>query len=289
MRQADDQRYAEAMSRVRLHEPTNEDIDMLNTRIGAPIPDSFSAPIIVRRHSVRHALNVQKLNEVACKQNIPITHCKARITGRKELSIEKAYSIIQGPKNALGDGILSVIPGAPLIITKNLKYLPVPLMNGNIVEFYGFANVPSQEQGIGILSAPQYMLVKLRSEETVVQIEGLPPDVVPIWPESFRYNAGHGRWVRLLQFPATLAYAISDYKCQGQTYDFLRVDIKKPNTGNASVMSPYVQLSRSRSLHGLSILRPFDPDELRAPIPDELKEELEWEQMMSKRTAEIYP
>lgn len=54
-------------------------------------------------------------------------------------------------------------------------------------------------------------------------------------------------------------------------------------------MSPYVQLSRGLSLQRLSILRPFDPDDLRALIPDELKAELRWEQEMSILTAEIYP
>ena len=289
MRQAQDQRYAEAMRRVRLHEPTNEDIEMLNSRSGAPIPDSLSAPIVVRHHSVCHAINVQKLNDIAYTKNLAIIHCKARVIARHGISIENTYSIIQGPKKTLGDAILSLVPGAPLMITKNLKYLPVHLVNGTIVKFYGFANVTPQKHESGILSAPQYMLVKLLSEESIIEITGLPPNIVPIWAERFKYNPGHGRWVKLEQFPVTLAYAISDYKCQGQSYDCLRVDIKKPNTGNASVMSPYVQLSRSRSLQGLSILRPFDPDDLRAPIPEELSAELEWEQKMSDRMAEIYP
>lgn len=111
---------------------------------------------------------------------------------------------------------------------------------------------------------------------------------MPIWPESFKYNEGHGRWARLRQFPVTLAYAITDFKCQSQTYEWLRVDIKKPHVGSASVMSPYVQLSRGQSLQRLSILRPFDPDDLRAPISDELKAELKWEQEMNVLTAEIY-
>ena len=112
--------------------------------------------------------------------------------------------------------------------------------------------------------------------------------MVPIWSESFRYNAGHGRWAKLKQFPVTLAYVLTDFKCQGQTYEWLRVDIKRPHVGAASVMSPYVQLSRSQSLQRLSILRPFDADDLRAPISEELKAELKWEQEMDEKTARIY-
>ena len=59
--------------------------------------------------------------------------------------------------------------------------------------------------------------------------------------------------------------------------------------GAASVMSPYVQLSRGQSLQRLSILRPFDPDDLRAPISEELKAELKWEKEMSELTTSIYP
>jgi hypothetical protein len=290
MRQAEDQRYAEAMARIRIHEPTDQDIAMLNSRIGAPIPDSPEVPIIVRRHYVRHAINFQKLKEMAAVHGMPVIHCKAEVINNHGLSLHQLYSIIQGPKKALGDSVLTVVPGAPLMITKNLNHLPVPLVNGTIVEFYGFSETTNKGgMASAIIDLPQYMLVRLQSKEKVIHIPGLPENVVPLFPESFKYDAGHGRWARLRQFAATLAYAITDFKCQGQTYEWLRVDIKKPHTGAASVMSPYVQLSRGRSLQRLSILRPFNADDLRAPIPEELIVELEWERQMHEQTTEIYP
>ena len=288
MRQAEDLRYAETMARIRIHEPTDHDIEMLNSRIGIPIPDSSAIPIIVRRHYVRHALNLQRLKETASAHSLPVLHCKAEVISNHGFSLHQLYSIIQGPKKAIGDGILSVIPGAPLMITKNLSHLPVPLVNGAIVEFFGFSETMTGYISSAIIDLPQYMLVRLQSKDKIIHIPGLPENVVPIWPESFKYNAGHGRWARLRQFPVTLAYAITDFKCQGQTYEWLRVDIKKPQTGASSVMSPYVQLSRGQSLQRLSILRPFDPEDLRVPIPEELREELEWEVEMSERTTEIY-
>ena len=289
MRQAEDSEYAGAMARLRIHEPTDEDIMMLNSRIGAPIPDSPSAPIVVRRHFVRHALNLQKLKETAATTNTSITHCKAEVISNHGLAMHQLYSIIQGPKKAFGDGILSVIPGAPLMITKNLNHLPIPLVNGAIVEFYGFSGSTNMDGTSTIIDLPQYMLVRLQSDnKEVIHIPGLPVNVVPIWPESFRYSLGHGRWARIKQFPVTLAYAITDFKCQGQTYEWLRVDIKRPHTGAASVMSPYVQLSRGQALQRLSILRPFNPDDLRAPIPEDLEVELKWEEEMSRETMRLY-
>jgi hypothetical protein len=49
-------------------------------------------------------------------------------------------------------------------------------------------------------------------------------------------------------------------------------------------MSPYVQLSRCQALQRLSILRPFDPDDLRAPIPEDLIVKLKRAEEMSKET-----
>lgn len=237
---------------------------------------------------MRHALNLQRLKEAAAQQNMAIIHCKAEVVVNYGISIHRLYSVIQGLKKAIGDGVLSLIPGAPLIITKNLSYLPVPLVNSTVVEFYGLSDDASEMTPSGVIDLPTYILVRLPSKSQIIQIPGLPENVVPIWPESFRYDVGHGRWAKLRQFPVTLAYAITDFKCQGQTYEWLRVDIKKPQTGAASVMSPYVQLSRVQSLQRLSILRPFDPDDLRVPIPKELIEELEWEQRMNELTAQIY-
>jgi hypothetical protein len=208
------------MARLRIHEPTDQNIIMLNSRIRAPIPDSPSAPIIVRQHFVHYALNLQKLKETVATTNTSITHCKAQVISNHGLSLHQLYFIIQGPKNAFGDGILSVIPGVPLMITKNLNHLPIPLVNGAIVEFYGFSGSTNMDRTSKIIDLPQYMLIRLHSDnEEIIHILGLPVNVVPIWSESFRYSLGHGRSARIKQFPVTLAYAIIDFKCQGQTYE----------------------------------------------------------------------
>ncbi len=133
------------------------------------------------------------------------------------------------------------------------------------------------------------MLIKLKHDVGVqVAIPGLPPSVIGIEPISLTYNADHGKKITYIQFPATLAYAIMDYKCQGQTFEWVIVDLKKPNRGSSPTSSPYVQLSRAKTRACLSILRPFDPAELRSPLSKHILTELEWQERMAEETEILY-
>ena len=52
--------------------------------------------------------------------NIPITHCLAKITKCNRMSLSEAYGVKGGHAKVKGDGILSVIPGTPLLVTQNI-------------------------------------------------------------------------------------------------------------------------------------------------------------------------
>ena len=165
-------------------------------------------------------------------------------------------------------------------------------MNGAIVQFYGFSRTDSAALGDDITYPPEYMLVKvLHDIEGNIHIPGLPVSVVPIKTKRFTYGKRKGRHVTLEQFPVTVAYAITDYKCQGQTYYWAIVDLKRPTgRGGRSVpSSAYVQLSRAKALNQLSIILPFDERDLWEPLPVELIEELKWEEEMAVQTASMYP
>jgi len=131
------------------------------------------------------------------------------------------------------------------------------------------------------------MLVKV-ADELNISIPGLPPSVVPIEPIRFTYRARSHKQATLLQFPVTLAYVITDFKCQSQTFDYVLCDLEKPRTGQAPTTSVYVQLSRARSLQRLSIMRPFNVDQLTTPLPPELLDELQWESDMDEKTRALY-
>ncbi len=154
-------------------------------------------------------------------------------------------------------------------------------VNGAIVQFCGFANDEPVQLG-DIISSPKYMLNKIFDKD--ISIPGLPSNVVPFETIRIQYSPGKGRSVTFYQFPAVLAYAITDYKCQGQTYLYLLADLKRPLRGSPPAASLYVQLSRCRSINNLSILRPFDVNELFVPLSDALIQELNWERIKYEET-----
>jgi len=132
------------------------------------------------------------------------------------------------------------------------------------------------------------MLVKLKHDVGIqIALPGFPPSVIGIEPVLSTYNGSHGKTVTYLQFPVTLAYAITDYKCQGQTFEWVIVDLKKPS-GRSPASSPYVQLSRARTRTRLSILRPFDPTELQSDLSKHILAELEWQTQKAKETEAMY-
>jgi hypothetical protein len=156
-------------------------------------------------------------------------------------------------------------------------------VNGAIVELYGFAVREKAVPGEPLDPTQCCMLIQV-NEDRHIQREGLPPNVVALDNERFTFNAGHHRSVTIRQFPVTLAFVITDYKCQGQTYQFVLADLKKPIRGGSPASSLYVQLSRCRSLNNLSIMRPFQADELCTSLSSELLTELEWQENLAEQT-----
>jgi len=55
------------------------------------------------------------------KTGTPITHCVATVIKKSGMSMDQVRRIKAGNDDALGDGILGLLPGAPLMITKNLN------------------------------------------------------------------------------------------------------------------------------------------------------------------------
>jgi hypothetical protein len=70
-----------------------------------------------------------------------------------------------------------------------------------------------------------------------------------------------------IQLPELGAYAMTDYKAQGQTFPRAVINIKSPGS-NAG---PYVMLSRLKSLEGFIILDDFPADKVRRKLTNDLR------------------
>ena len=91
---------------------------------------------------------------------------------------------------------------------------------------------------------------------------GLPRGVIPLTPSlaPFTVTGRKGKKFKISrsQYPMTAGYAFTDYKSQGQTIEYVIIDIGKPPTGALSPFSVYVALSRSRGRDTIQLLREFN-------------------------------
>jgi hypothetical protein len=83
------------------------------------------------------------------------------------------------------------------------------------------------------------------------------------------------------QIPCSPAFALTDYRVQGQTYDEITVDLVSgfKGTGHKTFAAVYVALSRCRcrcrSLNGLQFARLFDERIFRSAPSSLLKQEMQ--------------
>lgn len=121
MRQAGDPLYASLLSRLRLRVPTDEDIEILRSRIGARLSNMQSVPAIVRRHALRHAMNMRRLHEAETKSDSHIIYCVADITDVAGMSMLEAHQIRFGDRGSRVEAIVPLLRGAPLLVTRNIS------------------------------------------------------------------------------------------------------------------------------------------------------------------------
>jgi len=120
----------------------------------------------------------------------------------------------------------------------------------------------ADEDGAIRLKYPPAMLLFKPDKKTKRTLPGLPPGVIPLTPSLAPFTVtgrtGEKFKVNRRQYATTAGYAFTDYKSQGQTIEYVIIDIGKPPTGSLSPFSIYVALSRSRRRDMIRLLRDFD-------------------------------
>ena len=92
------------------------------------------------------------------------------------------------------------------------------------------------------------------------QLPGLQKDEIPLEPSihQFSINSNPRCTVTRRQLPLTPGYAFTDIKSQGQTIDYVIVDIGKTTSFALSPTNAYVALSRSRGKNTIRLLCDFE-------------------------------
>ena len=69
---------------------------------------------------MRHVLNTQRLHAVAQLAQLPVTYCVATVVEKNAMPLSDIYGLRVGDKGMKGDAILPLLPGTPLMLTKNI-------------------------------------------------------------------------------------------------------------------------------------------------------------------------
>ena len=130
MLQAGDPLWAGILSRIRHRIPMDDDIRILRDWIGAPLSNIRFIPAVVCRHTLRHAMNVRRIQEAEAAGDVPITYCVADIKKISGMLMQEVYQVQFGPNGSKVDAIIPLLPGVPLLITRNINkplgmYIPI--------------------------------------------------------------------------------------------------------------------------------------------------------------------
>ena len=88
------------------------------------------------------------------------------------------------------------------------------------------------------------------------------------------------------QYAMTARYAFTDYKSQGQTIEYIIIDIGKPPTGTLYLFSAYVVLSWSRGRDTIQLLRDFNNNLFRNHPSKALRREMTRLEALNDATRE---
>ena len=259
VRQKTDPEFAEILSRVRIGQTTDADIDALkqlqNTSTDHFPQDALHIYLTNKQVSEYNYLKIDSLVE-----KITITAADSKretLTNRVNVTISSPniYETGNLPSS------LTIAKGARLMLTKNID-LSDHLVNGAIGTLECFHIDPSQ---------PLHgtLFVKFDSDNAGSQAKQSNPinlrHTVPIRVTTVKFTLTSQCPVAVerTMFPVVLAYAVTAHKSQGGTHEHLVADLKLPPTMKTVQQGQtYTILSRATSREGL-LLHNFSSEKIK--------------------------
>ena len=278
-----DKIWADILSRLRVGECNVNNIEEIEklvlTNSACDVPDFTSAPwdeaiLVTPRHSVRNLWNEHALARHCMKtgnQRYIVPAEDISRDGSQDLSMEARLAIagLEDKKTGKLPATVQMAIGMKAMVLLNVA-TEADIANGTRGEIQDIIlderedlSAPDEDGAI-YLKYPPAMLLFRPYKKTNLIFPGLPTGVIPLTPSLAPFTVT-GRSdkrfkVSRRQYAMTSGYAFTDYKSQGQTIEYVIIDVGKPPTGALSPFSVYVALSRSRGRDTIRLLRDFDPN-----------------------------
>ncbi|CAG8540090.1 4603_t:CDS:2, partial [Scutellospora calospora] len=259
MRQIDDPFYMNILKNMRHGNLTEIQLEALRSRIlSNNLIDSRewrNATFLVTKNDLRVWLNLEAVKEHAYDNNLSVI-----------------YSCAQDSYNRK-------------ILARNNRILRQIVYDQNSIN-----TSSSHGNNIVLKDPPKYVIVEITGKKPG-SYETLPSNHIPIYP--IKRACVYSIWTRdrskihrnfqCFQLPLTPAYAFTDFKSQGRTFQKTIIDLSGKYANN----SVYVMLSRAQRLNDLLILQLFNESILNMQRSFSLCAELMHIEECIQRTAQL--
>jgi len=270
--------FVSLLSRLRNGSCTEDDFDLLNTRLLSVAGEDLTAmswrntPMIVSDNAVKDAINVRATLAFAKRTNQDVQWFEAIDTyrGTKITDPNVREYLLGQPSGKTGQrlGKFPLALGMPVIVNHNFD-VGSGVVNGSFGYLREFRSQENEDR-VRSLKSCIVEIPDIKCEP----LPHLPPNHVAIIPDTVEMSIKHpasGKTckMRRSQVPLTPGFTMTAHKAQGVTLPRVIVDF----VGCRGTESPYVMASRSTSLEGLLVMRPFNISKISCHRSQEARDE----------------
>jgi hypothetical protein len=288
-----DNQLRTALENMRYKACTPENITFLRTRISSNLPnrpsicdDNFrNVSIITAKNLHKDEINKlgairfaqetgQKLTNFYSEDSANVNNNEKKTSGVlriKEITDEIQMSLWSQPPSSTDKNIagnLNLCIGLPVMIRYNFA-TELCMTRGQEGYIHGWQSRIGKNNQLVL----DTLFIKLKNPPSEVQFEGLPLNVVPIYPTTNNIYASLPNDDRILitrtQVEVLVNFAMTDFGSQGKTRPDNVGDLNNLQTHQ----SYYTALSRSASAEGTLILQGFDPRKITGRCSGALRQE----------------
>ncbi|GAW02204.1 ATP-dependent DNA helicase PIF1 [Lentinula edodes] len=275
-----DERWMQLLSRLRTGSCNGDDLEELrklrldiesNPQTDFTEPGWNTAVLITPRNSVRRKWNKAAVRRHCKQKNQRLYSCPAEDTiAGESLTSGQLLRLAKFDTKRTGNLAhrVEIAVGMSAMVLANIS-TEADLANGTrgtVTHIILDDREPVEHEerdGATMLRYPPACIFFKPDGDTAVRLKGCPEGLLPIVPQEAKFsvpvNETGSRTITRRQLALTPGYAFTDLKSQGQTIEYVIVDLASPNYGSKlNAFGAYVSLSRSRGRDTIRILRGFD-------------------------------